>query len=302
MQALSNLSDAALLRELHVLAGSHRRVTAELITHLGEVDARRLHVDKGFSSLFGYCVEELSFSEDEACRRIDAARVARRFPAVLPLLETGAVTLTVLGLLKPHLTEGNHQALLARVSGASVRQAKDQVAALFPMPDVPSSIRVKLTASRALRDKLELARGSMRHANPEGDLAVVIERAVDLLIAELDKKQKGRTSRPRQKQRPARETHVTRSARREVVARDGWRCSFVADDGRRCDARAFLEFDHETPRGRGGGSEPDNLRVLCRAHNRLAAERVYGKERIALAISARREMPYLSRRGYGAPT
>jgi len=144
---------------------------------------------------------------------------------------------------------------------------------------------VKLTASRTLRDKLEVARDLMRHANPNGDLSVVVERAVDLLIGELEKKQKGRTTQPRQKSRPARDTHVTRSARREVVARDGWRCSFVADDGRRCDARTFLEFDHEIPKGCGGGSEPDNLRLLCRAHNRLQAEHVYGKERIARAIS-----------------
>lgn len=350
---MSTVSDAALLRELHALAGFHRRVTAELIAHLGELDARRLHVDKGFSSLFSYCVEELRFSEDEACRRIDAARLARRFPAVVPLLETGALSLTVLALLKLHLTEDNHRELLAGVSGASVRRAKEWLAARFPLPDVPSSIRklpaplataptptdsvevpgavlsaptrvpsgaepvdvptkasgttallgaqpapparieplsadrflVKLTVSRALRDKLELARDLMSHANPDGDLSVILERAVDLFIADLEKKRKGSATRPLQRQRPARDAHVTSRARREVVARDGWRCSFVADNGRRCDARAFLEFDHETPRGCGGDSRSDNLRLLCRAHNRLAAERVYGREHVDRAIA-----------------
>ena len=37
---------------------------------------------------------------------------------------------------------------------------------------------VKFTASRALRDKLELACDLMRHANPDGELSVVLERAV----------------------------------------------------------------------------------------------------------------------------
>jgi hypothetical protein len=105
------------------------------------LDARRLHVEKGFSSLFSYCVEELRFSEDEACRRIEAARLARRFPAIHPLLETAAVSLTVLGLLKPHLTDENHREMLAGVCGSSVRQAKEWLAAQFPQPDVPSTIR-----------------------------------------------------------------------------------------------------------------------------------------------------------------
>jgi hypothetical protein len=147
---------------------------------------------------------------------------------------------------------------------------------------------VKFTASGSLREKLELARDLMRHANPKGDLAVVLERAVDLLVAELQKQRQGRTSRPQKKPRPAKDSEVTRAARREVVARDGWRCSFVVDDGRRCDARGFLEFDHETPKGRGGSSGAKNLRVLCRAHNRLAAERVYGKAHVSSAISASR--------------
>jgi hypothetical protein len=372
MQRLASRSDDALLHELHVIVGSHRRVTAELILHLGEVDARRLHVDKGFSSLFSYCVAELRFSEDEACRRIEAARLARRFPAIYPLLETGAVSLTVLGLLKSHLTDENARELLTGVSGSSGRQAKEWLAARFPQPDVPSSIRkqamrpqlaaaavsptdsvqvaaaavsptdsvpnganlilraarlepappraqpapttptraqaaappaptrarveplsqdrflVKFTASRAMRDKLELARDLMRHRNPEGEIAVVLELAVDLLIADLEKKKQGRTSRPQQRPRPAKDTQVTHATRREVVERDGWRCSFLAEDGRRCHARGFLEFDHETPKGLGGSSQAKNLRLLCRAHNRWAAEHAYGKAHVERAISASR--------------
>ena len=47
-----------------------------------------------------------------------------------------------------------------------------------------------------------------------------------------------------------------------------------------CDATAFLELDHIIPRGLGGGTEPENLRVRCRAHNRLWAEQVFGRAHI----------------------
>src|SRR5512140_325668 len=141
MRQFTGVSNDSLLHELHAIVGSHRRVTAELVLCLAEVDARRLHVERGFSSLFGYCVERLHFSEDEACRRIEAARLARRFPAIRPLLETGALSLTLLGLLKHHLTADNHGELLAGVAGSSTRRAKEWLAARFPSPDVPSSIR-----------------------------------------------------------------------------------------------------------------------------------------------------------------
>jgi len=39
----------------------------------------------------------------------------------------------------------------------------------------------------------------MRHANPGGDLSVVFERALDLLVADLEKRKQGRTKRPQGK-------------------------------------------------------------------------------------------------------
>jgi hypothetical protein len=67
-------------------------------------------------------------------------------------------------------------------------------------------------------------------------------------------------------------THIPRAARRAVLERDGLCCSWVDAHGTRCEERAGLEYDHRHPRGKGSGSDPANLRLLCRAHNRRAAE------------------------------
>ena len=74
------------------------------------------------------------------------------------------------------------------------------------------------------------------------------------------------------------------AVRREVFERDGGRCSFVSLDGRRCGARAWLEFDHVWPWARRGGDGSENLRLLCGAHNRLHARQCFG----ALHVAARR--------------
>jgi len=65
---------------------------------------------------------------------------------------------------------------------------------------------------------------------------------------------------------------------REVYARDGGQCTFVSADGRRCAARDWLEVHHHgTPYARGGAATADNLRLACRAHNAMYAERDFGR-------------------------
>src|SRR5215471_19885318 len=138
---LEHLSNQELTEGLERVATDVRRSTAELIAYLGEVEERRLHLLAACGSMFEFCVERLGFSEDEACRRIEAARLARRFPALFSPLAEGKLSLSAIALLKPHLDGGNLEELLAGVSGKSVRKAKEFLAARFPREDVPSSVR-----------------------------------------------------------------------------------------------------------------------------------------------------------------
>ncbi|MEM1415527.1 MAG: HNH endonuclease signature motif containing protein [Myxococcota bacterium] len=60
-------------------------------------------------------------------------------------------------------------------------------------------------------------------------------------------------------------------------ARDGGRCTYVALGGRRCAETAYLELDHVVPWAKGGPSTVANLRLRCRTHNQLAADRSFGR-------------------------
>jgi hypothetical protein len=111
------------------------------------IDARKLYLGAGFPSLFTYCCEILRLSEAEAYNRIEVARAAQKFPVILDLLSQASLNLTTARLLSPHLTSQNHQELLAAASGRSRREVEELLAARFPRPDVPSSIR-KLPAPR----------------------------------------------------------------------------------------------------------------------------------------------------------
>jgi hypothetical protein len=65
------LSDAELLNEVKRLTADERQATARLIAALGELDARRLYLGEGCSSLFTYCTQVLHLSEHAAYLRIE---------------------------------------------------------------------------------------------------------------------------------------------------------------------------------------------------------------------------------------
>jgi 5-methylcytosine-specific restriction endonuclease McrA len=139
--SLQDLSNAQLLVEVQRLARSERCATAALVRALAELDERRLYLAEGFSSLFGYCTQVLHLSEHAAYGRIEAARCVRKFPIVLGLLEEGAVTLTTITLLAPHLTQANHMRVLDLARNKSKRDVECIVAELRPAPDLPPTIR-----------------------------------------------------------------------------------------------------------------------------------------------------------------
>ena len=120
--------------------------------------------------------------------------------------------------------------------------------------------KVTFTASDELRLMIEKARGLMRHTNPKGDLATLFECALKLLIAELEKRKFGKTSRPRKSKGPADPADVSREALRAVSTRDAEQCAFIAEDGARCPARELLEVDHRHARALGGDGTTANLR------------------------------------------
>jgi hypothetical protein len=138
----SELSDRDLLARLPVLAGKEREATVELLAHLAVLDVRpSLYAAEGHGSLFSYCTQVLHLSEDAACNRIHAARACRRFPVILDLLATGALSVTTVRLLREHLTPENHEAVLARACGHSRREIDALVGERAPRPDGPSSVR-----------------------------------------------------------------------------------------------------------------------------------------------------------------
>ncbi len=140
MSSPSRLTDAELLERMPRLVLAERAGTADVIEHLVEIDQRRLFLDQACRSLSCYCIERLGYSEDEAGKRVTAARAASRFPGLLAELRSGTLHLTGLCQLAQYLTPENYDALVGHARGKSRRQIEELVARLFPRPDVPARI------------------------------------------------------------------------------------------------------------------------------------------------------------------
>ena len=367
-RALHAIPDDELLRRLGELVSHSRRVEADLVAHIGEVDERRLYAREASPSMFAYCTERLHLSEAEAYRRITVARAARKHVVLLAMLQDGRLHLTAIAMLAPFLTRDNRDAVLARATHRSKRQIEELVAELSPRPDAPAVMRklpqkgpapppeasqgqdqarraglelfpdrvgapapesapalaapvtpsiasgpsspraaplalpltpppaptrpavveplsparykVQFTASAALHDKLEQLAALMRSEVPDGDLAAIIERAVTEKLERLEARRYAQTLAPRKglgdtDTSPV-SRHIPAAVRRAVRERDGERCRYVDEQGRRCSARDRLEFHHRHPFGMGGDHSPGNIRLLCKNHNRYLAERDYG--------------------------
>ena len=143
----------------------------------------------------------------------------------------------------------------------------------------PQRYGFQFTGDQETRDVYEEVRDLMSHQIPGGEMALVFKRALQLAKAELQKRKYAVTDRPGRASRSSKSSrHIPASVMREVHERDGDRCTFVSESGKRCDSRRMVEFEHDVTHACGGESTPKNLRLLCRAHNQLMAEREFGAE------------------------
>jgi hypothetical protein len=294
-----------------------------LIADIAEFAARDGYLAAGFSSMYRYCRQVLKFSEWEAYLRIEVAELARKYPLILAKLAEGAVHLTSVKLLAPHLRPENHRELLDAASGKTKLEVKELVAALAPRPDTPMTVRwlpepaaapqppvsapaapsgasallpaaapsappsapapprmivtplspgrceLRFTANRTTYDKFERARDLLAHAVRDRDPGEVLDRALTLVIKDVERKKNGATDRPRHGRRTTSASRrPSAEVRRIVDQRDGGRCTFVGASGRRCNETSALQYHHVD---RDGPATPENIQLRCAPHNRYEA-------------------------------
>ena len=151
------------------------------------------------------------------------------------------------------------------------------------MPLSLERVRIGFDAALALMRLIERARLILRHKYPEGRLEDILRESLEILI---DRKDPQKRLAPKEGElvgelapeprfltawRGGR--YIPARVKRAVWQRDDGRCTWRFEDGEICGSRDALEFDHFRPFAKGGRSDDArNVRLLCRMHNRLAAQ------------------------------
>ncbi len=173
------------------------------------------------------------------------------------------------------------------------------------IPLAPERYGIQFTGDQETRELLEEAKELQ--SDPEArKLENIFKSALKLYVRDLHRRKHAKTDKPRAAKRPKSPHTITNHVRQQVWERDQGQCTFVNEDGRRCPSRGGLEFDHARAKGRAESESvttaiaASDVRLLCRAHNQLMAERLYGvtfmqrkrdSVRMARAAGGRAQIP-----------
>lgn len=142
----------------------------------------------------------------------------------------------------------------------------------------PAMAEVLKTTLREYRDRHSPAARQERRAGRAAALEVGEAKGREARVGEAINEGPGADSRRRECKDAAKPRHIADESRDAVFVRDGGRCTFVSQDGTRCESAHGLQIDHIQPFSIGGTHDLSNLRLLCAAHNRRAAELILGRK------------------------
>jgi len=167
------------------------------------------------------------------------------------------------------------------ICDASLFKVPAQVPAAKVAPLSAETYELRCTLGQQLHEKLRYVQALLGRTVASGDIPTVLELALDALTAAKEKQKFAVTSRPRQQRHDHKAApqgrHIPAHVRRAVLEREAGCCTFKSNKGTVCGSQRGLHFDHIVPFACGGESTAENLRLRCAAHNRLEAERQFGR-------------------------
>ncbi len=157
-----------------------------------------------------------------------------------------------------------------------MREAEREIASFFPELPSPEKTRhlsedktrIEFVANKRLFEKLEKLKQLLAHQNFAGRYDLLFEYLADKVLEKL--LPKNNALLPGAPQATKKGRYIPISARQSVWKNFEQGCAFTDPlSHRRCGSKHGLEIDHIQEFAKGGSNHPDNLQLLCPAHNKF---------------------------------
>jgi hypothetical protein len=293
IQKLKSLTNSLLISKTKGLVTEERILTALILRHLAEISSRRLYSELGYSSLFTFCVKHLGYTESQTQRRIEAMRALQEMPEIESKIRDGALSLTAVAQAQTYfrsqkeITLPEKKEILKTLENKSTRECEKILLAISPETTLPKEkikpisithTQVTLNVPNELLEKIDKIKNLLSHKNLSMSKIQLLEEMAEICLKKLDPERHGLSRRSVSTAPKVNSRYIPEKIKRQIWMEAGGKCVFIGSTGRRCDSQALLEIDHIVPKALGGTNSRENLRLLCRSHNKWAAIQALGSE------------------------
>lgn len=279
----------SLAKELHAkavgLAKNYLYTEGQLLTVLMEMQRRRAFVELNYANIFDYCERALNLSRAQAYYFKTVAEKSVAVPELKEAIDQGELTLSEARRIAPVITPENSTEWIHKAKDFSQVQLEKAVTEVNPRKHLKDRVRPVAKEISELRvsidPKTEENLGALKDLLSQklkkaATLSDVIAWIAEMAREKVDPERKARRSKTISSGKtlvrtPKRGRHpIPAAVKNEVLREQGWWCSVVGEDGRRCQQKRWLQFHHVTPVTNGGLNVAENLRLLCSEHHSLA--------------------------------
>lgn len=285
MNTLSKLTNAELESSLGVHVANERRSLDQIYEHINEVYRRELHLTLSYGSMKNYLVKKWNYSERDAYRKIDGARLLKDVPELSQQIKIGKINADCIGELSRAVKEKERATgekvsptqkteLVALISGKSVNESQQVLAQVldikvkeFDSKRIQKDNSVRLQGSicpevyEQFKRCQEHAAHKIQQNNMTHSLESMLKIFTDLYIQEHGLNETSNTTFAKTNKT------ITPKTRRFILLRDKCCQHKNPFTGQLCGSKHFLQVDHKIALWAGGDNNPSNLQALCANHN-----------------------------------
>lgn len=206
-----------LIVQLKQLVKTERKITAEIIEVIKEIDRLKLYLGHGHTSMFSFLTKEMGYTPTSAIRRINAARILLEIPQLKENLKAGAINLSQASMVveavrqkqkaepQNRISKEVKQDLLLKVQSLDLVMTEKVIAQNLDLEikarekkhfQKDESIRLEVTLTKRQWDDLQRVKELISHQNVNPNVSDLIGFLTESYLDKKDPLRRKVTSAP----------------------------------------------------------------------------------------------------------